>query len=108
MGAGFAGSAGAVVAGVTHPAIRATVFATLTLAYNLIGLAPGPFVTGILADAAGLDVAMRLVPAASILSACCFFAATRNYDADRQRYATAQPKTMPTLRDEQPLNAPAA
>ena len=36
LGAGFAGPSGAVVADVTNPAIRATVFATLTLANNLI------------------------------------------------------------------------
>jgi predicted MFS family arabinose efflux permease len=80
VGAGFAGPAGAVVADMTHPAMRATVFATLTLANNLIGLAPGPFVTGMLADAAGLDVAMRVIPAASIFAAAFFLSAARRYD----------------------------
>jgi len=80
VGAGFAGPAGAVVADLTDSALRATVLATLTLANNLIGLAPGPLVTGMLADAAGLDVAMRVVPAASILAAAIFFYAARRYD----------------------------
>ena len=31
-------------------AISGTAFATLTLANNLLGLAPGPWVTGLLAD----------------------------------------------------------
>ena len=88
IGAGFAGPSGAVAADVTNPAIRATVFATLTLANNLIGLAPGPFVTGMLADAFGLDVAMRIIPAAGILAAAFYFAAARSYDADRGHYAT--------------------
>lgn len=70
----------------THPAIRATVFATLTLANNLIGLAPGPFVTGLLADAAGLDVAMRIIPVTSIVAAVLFFTAARCYGKERQRY----------------------
>jgi len=84
LGAGFAGPSGAAVSDVTHPAIRATVFATLTLANNLIGLAPGPFVTGVLADAAGLDVALRVIPVVSVLAAVSYFAASRSYDTDRR------------------------
>ena len=90
LGAGFAGPSGAVVADVTNPAIRATVFATLTLANNLIGLAPGPFVTGVLADAIGLDAAMRLIPLTSILAAVLYTAAARSYHRDRRHYATTQ------------------
>jgi len=78
-GAGFAGPAGAVVADVTPLAIRATVFATLTLANNLLGLAPGPFLTGAVADAAGLDIAMRVVPAMGVVAAILFFVASRRY-----------------------------
>lgn len=85
VGAGFAGPAGAVVADVTPPAICATVFATLTLANNLIGLAPGPVVTGLLADWRGLDVAMRVVPFASIVAAAFFVVAGRSYERDRAR-----------------------
>jgi MFS family permease len=87
LGAGFAGPSGAVVADVTYPAIRATVFATLTLANNLIGLAPGPFLTGVLADAVGLDGAMRIVPLTSILAAFLYVVAARSYGADRRHYA---------------------
>jgi MFS family permease len=90
LGAGFAGPSGAVVADVTNPAIRATVFATLTLANNLIGLAPGPFVTGVLADLTSLDVAMRIIPVAGILAAFFFLLAARSYEEDRQHYATAR------------------
>ena len=88
LGAGFAGPSGAVVADVTNPAIRATVFATLTLANNLIGLAPGPFVTGMLADSVGLDGAMRLIPLTSILAAVLYTAAARSYHRDRRHDAT--------------------
>ncbi len=48
---GTAGPASAAVANLTNPAIHATAFATLTLANNLLGLAPGPFVTGLIATA---------------------------------------------------------
>ena len=55
------GPAGAMVAGLTPAAIHGTAFATLTLANNFLGLAPGPIVTGWLADqyrpARGLAVA---------------------------------------------------
>jgi len=88
LGAGFAGPSGAVVADVTNPAIRATVFATLTLANNLIGLAPGPFLTGVLADAVGLDGAMRIIPLTSILAAVLYIVAARSYHADRRHYAS--------------------
>ncbi|HXX86519.1 MAG TPA: MFS transporter [Casimicrobiaceae bacterium] len=87
LGAGFAGPSGAVVADVTDPAIRATVFATLTLANNLIGLAPGPFLTGVLADAVGLDGALRIVPLTSILAAVFYIVAARSYNRDRRHYA---------------------
>ncbi len=83
LGIGFADPAGAVVADVTYPAIRATVLATLTLAKNLPGLAPGPFLTGVLADVAGLDVAMRIVPLVALASATCFFLASRSSVAER-------------------------
>lgn len=90
VGVGFAGPAGAAVADMTPAAMRATVFATLTLANNLIGLAPGPFVAGMLADAAGLDVAMRVIPAASILAAAFFLCAARCYErGDDSRRADA-------------------
>ncbi|MFO1313601.1 MAG: MFS transporter [Burkholderiales bacterium] len=86
LGAGFAGPSGAVCADMTNPAIRATVFAALALANNLIGLAPGPFLTGALADAFGLDAAMRIVPNAGVLAAIFYFGASRSYEADRERY----------------------
>ncbi|MGY1702174.1 MFS transporter [Geodermatophilus sp. SYSU D00766] len=64
--AGTTGPAGAMVANLTHESIRATAFGTLTLANNLLGLAAGPVVTGILADRLGLQSAMALVPLAAV------------------------------------------
>ena len=52
--AGTSGPAGAMVANLTRESIRSTAFGTLTLANNLLGLAAGPLVVGILADRFGL------------------------------------------------------
>lgn len=82
---GTAGPASAVVANLTRPAIHATAFATLTLANNLLGLAPGPFVTGVLADRIGLLGALQWVPLTGLLAAVCFIAGRRYYAADLQR-----------------------
>jgi MFS family permease len=60
--AGTTGPAGAMVSNLTHESIRATAFGTLTLANNLLGLAAGPLITGILADRLGLVTAMQIVP----------------------------------------------
>ncbi|WP_042878450.1 MFS transporter [Cupriavidus necator] len=91
---GTAGPASAVVANLTHPAIHATAFATLTLANNLLGLAPGPFVTGLIADRIGLLGALQVIPLAGVLAAVCFLVGRRTYTADllrmeRQREAHA-------------------
>ena len=55
-----------MVSNLTHESIRATAFGTLTLANNLLGLAAGPLVVGILADRFGLETAMQMVPLAAV------------------------------------------
>ncbi|HEY5761048.1 MAG TPA: MFS transporter, partial [Steroidobacter sp.] len=69
IGAGTVGPAGAMVADLTPMVVHGTAFAILSLANNLLGLAPGPVVTGMLADAFGLPAALQLVPLASLVSA---------------------------------------
>ena len=83
--AGTLGPAGAMVANLTHPSIHATAFATLTLANNLLGLAPGPIVTGMLADRIGLLGSLQIVAFACVLSAAAFALAIRHYHADLAR-----------------------
>jgi MFS family permease len=85
VAAGTTGPSGAMVANLTNPAIHGTAFATLTLANNLLGLAPGPFVTGALADAFGLKVALQLIPSISLIAAFAFMLGRRYYDNDLQR-----------------------
>ena len=90
IGGGFAGPSGSAVADVCPAAIHATAFAVLTLANNIFGLAPGPFITGALADAFSLQTAMELVPLVGLGSAAAYFMASRHYQADMQRLDAAQ------------------
>ncbi|MES2115923.1 MAG: MFS transporter [Pseudomonadota bacterium] len=89
LAAGTTGPAGAMVANLTHRSIHGTAFATLTLANNLLGLAPGPFVTGVLADHLGLATAFQLVPLLSIAAAAVFWYARRHYEDDARCAAGA-------------------
>jgi hypothetical protein len=61
------GTCSAIVAGATSPAIHSSAFATMTLFNNILGLAAGPFLTGVIADSVGLEVALRWLPYAAIL-----------------------------------------
>ena len=79
---GTSGPAGAMVANLTHASVHGTAFATLTLANNLLGLAPAPFVVGFLADDFGLNIAMMSLPIACIASGLCFGYAIRHYQLD--------------------------
>jgi MFS family permease len=83
--AGTSGPAGAMVGNLTPTAIHASAFATLTLANNLLGLAPGPFLTGVMADRIGLLGALQIIPLASIGAAVAFAFGRRYYTADLKR-----------------------
>ncbi len=80
--AGTTGPVGAMVANLTPLAVHGSAFATLTLANNLLGLAPGPIVTGRLADAIGLDHALQWLPLPCLLAALAFAAMRRSYGSD--------------------------
>lgn len=80
--AGTVGPVGAMVANLTPLAIHGSAFATLTLANNLLGLAPGPILTGRIADGIGLANAFSLLPLPCLLSALTFAAMRRNYLTD--------------------------
>jgi MFS family permease len=96
VAAGTTGPAGAMVANLTPRAIHGTAFAILTLANNLLGLAPGPVLTGRLADSIGLLDALRLLPIACVLSMTAFLLARRTYLADlSQMRAPASKETRP-------------
>jgi MFS family permease len=85
MSSSFLGPALAVAADVTPVSNHATTFAILALAYMLIGAAPGPFVTGWIADVTSLKTALFLAPIGGLVGACFFFLASRTYRRDRER-----------------------
>ena len=85
FGAGTVGPAGAMVANLTPAPLHGTALGMLSLANNLLGLAPGPIVTGMLADTFGLPVALQLVPLVSLISAGIFMLARSRYQQDLQQ-----------------------
>jgi MFS family permease len=89
LAGGTTGPSTAMVANVTHVSIHATAFATLSLANNLLGMAPGPMVTGALADRFGLLAAFQLIPAVCLLAATAFLAGRRHYARDIARLRRA-------------------
>lgn len=80
--AGTIGPAAAVVVDVTHPALRATASAVLALTQNLLGLAGGPLLTGLLSDRFGLQLAMSAAPLFCLPAAAMFLLAARSYRSD--------------------------
>jgi predicted MFS family arabinose efflux permease len=90
IGAGFAGPSGAAICDVTSASIHASALAVVVLANNIIGLAPGPFITGVLADAFDLRFAMTLVPLASFGAAFAYLQASRHYRNDLARLQQAE------------------
>ena len=71
-----------MVANLTPAALHGTAFAVLTLANNAFGLAPGPILTGWLADRIGLLGAMQWLPFASLAAAGVFLIAARSPSAE--------------------------
>ncbi|WP_116368176.1 MFS transporter [Parahaliea mediterranea] len=82
---GTNGPSTAMVANLTNYRIHSTAFATLTLANNLLGMAPGPLLTGRISDMVGLQATLQLVPFMSLLAAGVFFLARWTYLNDVQK-----------------------
>lgn len=80
---GIAGVVSAVIADGTDAAVHATALAVLAVANNLIGLAPAPIITGLIADRLGLPIALALVPLASLGAAAAFHRCGRHYRCGR-------------------------
>jgi MFS family permease len=93
------GSTDAVVIDVSHPGVRATAAAILSLARNLLGLASGPLLTGELSDRYGLQFAMSVVPLIGIVAAVLYMMAARHYQPDLKAIAG----TEPLMGEERPL-----
>ncbi|WP_179403314.1 MFS transporter [Burkholderia guangdongensis] len=85
LAAGTVGPSGAMVADLTPPSIHATAMAVWSLANNLLGLAAGPVLTGIIADRVGLHGALQLVQLATVVATILFLIGKRYYPDDLRR-----------------------
>jgi predicted MFS family arabinose efflux permease len=83
--AGTTGPAGAMVANLTPASIRSTAFGTLTLANNVLGLAAGPLVVGLLADRLGLVAAMKYMPLVSVFAIVALLIGRKAYPSSIRR-----------------------
>lgn len=81
------GPVSAVIFDVVHPGLRSTGAAVLSLFQNLLGLAAGPFIAGMLSDWWGLNTALSIVPCFSLLAALFFLMAKRSYESDMNEVA---------------------
>lgn len=102
LSAGSAGPAAAMVANLTPASIAATAFATLTLANSLLGLAPGPAITGALADRFGLLGALRIVPLVAVMATLAFLVGRHWYERDLLRLTGLTTKAEPKHPSETP------
>ncbi|MCU7723874.1 MFS transporter [Actinoplanes sp. KI2] len=93
--AGTTGPTSALVARLTHESIRATAFGTVAFFNNLLGLAAGPLVIGILADRYGLDTAMKFVPLVAVGAIVLLFGGRAAYPSSLAKLdaAAADDKT---------------
>ena len=80
------GPSSAVATQVNDLRIHTTVLAMVALAISLLGMAPGPFITGLIADASDLQTAMMVMPIASLLAGMCFLSVRRHYQHDTRRF----------------------
>ncbi|TQC41467.1 MFS transporter [Rhodococcus sp. WS4] len=86
--AGSSGPTAAMVANLTHSSVRASAMGTLTVANNLLGLALGPFVVGILADRLGLSEALQLSPLVYVAAIVALVAGKRLYPVGLRKFTT--------------------
>jgi MFS family permease len=81
------GPVSAIVIDVVHPGVRATGASVLALFQNLLGLAAGPLIAGLLSDAWGITLALAAVPCFALPAAAAFLLAARTYERDSARAA---------------------
>lgn len=84
---GASGPSAAMVANLTHSSVRASAMGTLAVAYNLLGMALGPFVVGVLADRYGLLAALQICPLVYLGAIAALVAGKRLYPAGVRKFA---------------------
>ena len=77
----------AVLFDVVHPGARSTGASVLSLFQNLLGLAIGPFLAGLLSDAIGLEPALMIMPVFCVLAAGFLLWGARFFAVDMARVA---------------------
>ncbi|MDN5750892.1 MAG: MFS transporter, partial [Pseudonocardia sp.] len=77
------GPVAAVATDVVRAGLRATAIGAVVVGRNLLGIAVGPLITGVLADLYGLPTALAVMPAACGVAALAFWSGSRRYPADR-------------------------
>ena len=90
------GPAVAVVLDVVPPSVSATAVAIYASVQNLMGLAVGPVVTGVLADRWGLTTALATVTGPGLTAGFAFWWGSRYYGRDRMRDRRRRPTTVQT------------
>lgn len=95
--AGSCGPAAAMIANLTHTTVRASAMGTLTVANNLLGLALGPFIIGVLADHLGLLGALRLSPVFYIPAAIALLLGRRAFPAGLRKLQSLRPAPLPNI-----------
>ncbi|MFZ3572062.1 MFS transporter [Streptomyces sp. BH097] len=83
--AGSSGPTAAVVTDLSHSSVRATGLGALTVANNVLGLALGPFVVGMVADHLGLLGALRLAPLMYVAAVAALLLGRRYHPAGKLR-----------------------
>ena len=72
---------------VVHPGFRATGASILGLLQNLLGMAMGPLIGGVLSDAFGLQTALAVTPLFGIAAAWFLVVGSRTYERDIEQAA---------------------
>ena len=83
---GHMGPVAALSVELNHPGLRATALSVVTVVYNIIGLAPGPFVVGALSDSFGLKTAMMAIPVVCVGGTICFLIGSRDLPENWRRF----------------------
>ena len=100
------GPAVAVVLDVVPQSVSASAIAIYALVQNLMGLAVGPVVTGVLADRWGLTTALATVAGTGLTAAFAFWWGSRHYGRDRTRDHRRRPTTVQTVSGIEVLDDP--
>jgi len=93
---GLAGTQGpmtAAIASRVHPGLRATAIAMLAVVQNIVGLAAGSLITGMLSDRLGIAHALAVVPLLALGSAVIFVAGARSYVREAESATAEEPQS---------------